>query len=113
MNDNVVKTEYGYEIIWADTDDYVSKILVFENANQCLPLHFHRDTEKTWFVNAGTFKVQWVDTKDAKAYAKELPEGSVFHVPVLMPVSLKSLSENAAMAETRNQNNTEDYYRLN
>jgi len=113
MENNIVKTTYGYEIVWADTEYYVSKILVFEKANQIIPLHFHKDTHKTWFVNAGTFKVQWVDTKDAKAYAKELPEGSVFDVPALTPVSLESLTDNSAMAETLNQNILDDYYRLN
>lgn len=111
--DNIKKTQYGYDIIWADNENYCSKILVFEKANKVMPLHFHKDTTKSWFVNAGKFKVQWVDTKDAKVYAQELPEGSVFTVNALTPVSLESLQDNCAMAETRNQNNDDDYYRLN
>jgi uncharacterized RmlC-like cupin family protein len=111
--DNVIQTEYGYDIIWADTEYYCSKILVFEKANQKTSLHFHKTKNKSWFVNAGKFSVTWIDTVDGKSYAKELPEGSTFHVPALMPVLLESLANNSAMAETANNNVLDDIYRLN
>jgi hypothetical protein len=113
MKDNIQKTDYGYDIVWADNEHYCSKILVFEKAESQTRLHFHKDKHKSWFVNAGKFEVQWVDPKDGKAYSKELPEGSVFEVSALLPVILKSLVDNSAMAETSNNNNTDDYYRLN
>ena len=113
MKDNIKQTEWGYEIVWADNEYYCSKILVFEKAEMKTNLHFHKDKHKSWFVNAGKFEVTWVDPKDGKPYAQELPEGSVFDVPPLFPVTLKSLAPNSAMAETSNNNNAEDYYRLN
>ncbi len=113
MTDNIKQTEYGYEVVWTDNEHYCSKILVFEEEGKQTRLHFHKDKQKSWFVNAGKFEVQWVDAKDGKAYSKELPEGSIFEVPALLPVTLKSLSNNSAMAETSNNNNSEDYYRLN
>lgn len=113
MDDKVTKTEYGYEITWVNNETYYGKILVFEKKDARLSLHFHKDRSKSWFVNAGQFKVQWVDTKDGRVYAKELPEGSVFHVPALMPVALESVVANSAMAETGNFNNIDDIYRLN
>ena len=112
MKDNIKQTEYGYDIVWADNDYYCSKILVFENEGKQTTLHFHKDKHKSWFVNAGKFEVKWVDTKEGKAYSKELPEGSVFNIPPLLPVTLKSLAPNSAMAETSNNNNEEDYYKL-
>lgn len=111
MKDNITKTDYGYEIVWANTDSYCGKILVFEKANKRMPLHFHKDKSKSWFVNAGKFKVQWVDTADGKVYAQELSEGSVFHVPALMPVTLESLSDNSAIAEAGN-NESSDFHIL-
>jgi len=111
--DNIVKTEYGYDIVWTDTDLYCSKILVFEKSAQKTALHFHREKTKTWFVNAGKFRIQWVDTADGKVYAQELPEGGTFHVPALMPVQLESLSDNSAVAETSNTDDADDFYRLN
>jgi uncharacterized RmlC-like cupin family protein len=113
MKENVVKTEYGYEVTWASTDSYTGKILVFERAGVTLPLHFHKNKNKSWFVNAGKFRVQWVDTLDGKCYSKELPEGSTFHVPALMPVSLESLAPNGAVAEASDQHADSDVYRLN
>ena len=113
MTDNVKQTDYGYEIVWTDNEYYCSKILVFEKEDKQTRLHFHKNRHKSWFVNAGKFEVQYVDPKDGKAYSKELPEGSVFEVPPLLPVTLKSLADNSAIAETSNNNNAEDYYRLN
>lgn len=111
MKDNVVKTEYGYNIVWANNEHYCSKILVFEKQGSKTPLHFHKDTVKTWFVNAGKFKIQWVDTKDGKPYAQELVEGSTFHVDPLTPVKLESLIDNSVIAETSNSSK-DDFYTL-
>lgn len=113
MSNNIQKTDYGYNIIWTDNEYYCSKILVFEKSNAQTQLHFHKDKHKSWFVNAGKFEVTWIDSNDGKLYAQELLEGSVFDIPPLMPVTLKSLAPNSAMAETSNNNNEEDYYRLN
>lgn len=113
MKNNIIKTDYGYEIIWADNEQYCSKILVFEKADGKIPLHFHKSKHKSWFVNAGKFEVKWLDTKDGKVYAQELPEGGVFEVPALMPVALRNLVPNSAMAESSNNNDSKDIYRLN
>jgi uncharacterized RmlC-like cupin family protein len=112
MKDDLVKTAYGYEIAWANTASYCGKILVFESANAKLPLHFHKLRNKSWFVNAGKFRVQWIDTNDGKCYAKELTEGTVFHVPALMPAALESLIANSAIAESSDVEVTGDVYRL-
>lgn len=112
MQDNILKTKYGYEIIWANNEDYCGKILVFEKVHSKTEFHFHKKCNKSWFVNAGKFKVQWIDTSDGKTYAQELDEGSVFHVPALMPVILESLTDNSAIAEVSNSQMDLDYYRL-
>ena len=111
MSNNIKETEYGYEIVWTDNEYYCSKILVFEKSDKQTRLHFHKDKHKSWFVNAGKFLVTWIDTTDGKAYSKELPEGSVFEVPALLPVKLQSLESNSAMAEC-SSNNQDDMYFL-
>ena len=110
--DNIKEYEWGTEVTWSNTAEYCGKILIFKHINKKIKLHFHKTRSKSWFVNAGKFKVQWLDTKDGKVYAQELPEGSVFEVPALMPVALESLEPNSAMAEVSNNNNMEDIYRL-
>ena len=112
MKDNVIKTNYGYDVVWADNNLYCSKILVFEKQGANTDLHFHKEKTKTWFVNAGKFEVQWINTKDGKVYAQELNEGSIFHVDPLTPTKLKAMTNNSAIAETSNPNVAEDFYRL-
>jgi hypothetical protein len=113
MTDSVQQQDWGTEVTWANHDNYCGKILIFEKANSRTPLHFHINTAKSWFVNAGSFRVTWVDTAEGKSYAKELPEGSTFDVPALMPVMLESLQANSVMAQVSNGSNPQDYYRLN
>ena len=109
---NITKQEWGMEVIWANKENYCGKILVFEQKDSSMPLHFHKTTAKTWFVNAGAFSVTWIDTQDGKAYSKELPEGSSFHVNPLTPVKLQSLQNNSAMAECANADSNTDCYKL-
>lgn len=113
MDNNVVKTEYGLEITWAETAEYCGKILMFERAGGKTPLHFHKTRNKNWFVNAGQFKIQWVNTEDGKVYAQVLDEGSTFFVPALMPVMLESTKDNSVIAEVGSGAVNNDVYRLN
>ena len=112
MKDNIIKTDYGYDVVWADTEQYCGTLLVFEKADAKMKLHFHKNKSKSWFVNTGKFQVQWINTSEGKVYSQELAEGGVFHVPALMPVMLQSLTDDSAIAETSNNNNAEDIYRL-
>lgn len=112
MSDNVTKTEYGYEITWAATESYTSKIMVFEAAKATTPIHFHKEITKTWFINSGAFNIRWIDTKTGQVFEKEFGEGTVFHVPALMPCGLESLVENSSISQTSNLNNPEDFYKL-
>ena len=52
-----VDKPWGYELIWAVTDDYVGKIL-FVRAGQSLSLQFHREKDESWLVHAGRATVE-------------------------------------------------------
>jgi len=112
MSNNVNKTEYGYDITWSETEWYTSKIMVFEQAKSKTPIAFHKDTTKTWFINSGSFNVRWIDTSTGELFERELSEGTVFHVPALMPCGLEALTENSSLSQTSNLNNPKDYYKL-
>lgn len=112
MKDNMQRTDYGYEIIWTDTDTYCGKILVFESKGGKLPLHFHKIKNKSWFVNTGTFNVRWINTSEGKVYEQELTEGSTFIIPSLMPVMLESLSDNSSISEASDKSQVDDFYKL-
>lgn len=100
--DNVKQTDYGYEIIWAITKDYCSKILAFENPGVKTPMQFQKETEKSLFINNGVFRIRWIDTNDGQYYEKECKEGNVFHVPPMMPISIESLTAGASITQTSN-----------
>ena len=51
-----VEKPWGYELIWAESEQYVGKIL-FVRAGHALSLQFHRVKDETVYVHEG--KVQW------------------------------------------------------
>jgi hypothetical protein len=111
MSNNVVKTEYGYEIIWTETDDYAGKLLVFETSFTT-PINFFKNKNRSWFINNGNFRVRWIDTTDGKLYQQDCAEGSTFFAPALMPVSLQSLGSSGSISEVSNNPQDEAMYTL-
>ena len=109
---NVKETNYGYDIIWTETESYCGMLLVFNDPGCKMPMHFHKETTKSWFINNGTFRVRWIDTADGQLYEKEIKEGSVFHVPPCMPVSLESLIAGGSVSQVSNQNPKDDVFNV-
>ena len=58
-----VEKPWGYELIWAATDDYVGKVL-FVKAGESLSLQFHRVKDESWLVQQGRAKVELGDAGD-------------------------------------------------
>ena len=54
-----VQKPWGHELIWAETDGYVAKILHI-NATQRLSLQYHEQKEETVYVLEGTL-LNWTD----------------------------------------------------
>ena len=48
----VVEKPWGFELIWAETENYVGKLLHI-NAKQRLSLQYHNQKEETVFVTHG------------------------------------------------------------
>jgi mannose-6-phosphate isomerase len=103
---------WGYELIFATTDQYCGKIMVFEKVGAKFSMHFHREKDETWFINAGKFKVRWIDTKDATLYEKILNEGDVWHNPPLQPHQLEAMVPNSMVFEVSTADSVEDNYRI-
>jgi hypothetical protein len=78
MNDNVTKTEFGYEVLWANTEHYCSKILVFEHIGSKTNMSFTKDTTKSWFVNSG-LECLYAGSAIAETATKYNPQ-DVYHV---------------------------------
>jgi mannose-6-phosphate isomerase len=47
-----VDKPWGYELIWAETEDYVGKIL-FVRAGHALSLQYHEQKDESWLVQGG------------------------------------------------------------
>ncbi len=52
-----VEKPWGYELIWAETEQYVGKVL-FVKAGESLSLQFHRVKDESWLVREGRAKLE-------------------------------------------------------
>jgi quercetin dioxygenase-like cupin family protein len=107
-----VQKGWGYELIWATNDKYCGKIMFFNKTGNKTSMHFHKEKDETWFVNAGKFKVRYIDTKDSMLYEKELNEGDVWHNPPLMPHQLVALQDESSVTEVSTPDSVEDNFRI-
>jgi len=78
-----VNKPWGYEEIWAETPDYVGKILHINEGHK-LSLQYHEVKEETLRVLSGTLEVIYAKTVDNRTISVILQEGDVFHVKPYM-----------------------------
>jgi len=77
-----VEKPWGYEIIWAETNHYVGKILHI-NPNEQLSLQYHEEKEETIRVLNGTMGLVTVEdygTLMENRHTKELQPGENYHI---------------------------------
>ena len=79
MGKSIITKPWGYEEIWAQTSDYVGKILHI-NKGERLSLQYHREKEETIRVLSGALEVVHSRHKDGQLKSDILREGDVFHV---------------------------------
>jgi len=73
-----VDKPWGHELIWAQTDKYVGKVLSI-SAGHKLSRQYHRQKEETLYVTRGTMRLE-IGPADAIEVTTMGP-GDVFHVP--------------------------------
>ena len=103
---------WGYEIIWASNDKYCGKIMVFERVGAKFSMHFHKEKDETWFVNAGSFKLIFCDTTTATYHEKILNEGDTWRNLPMVPHQLIALKPNSMIFEVSTPDSVEDNYRI-
>ena len=59
-----VDKPWGWELIWAETDRYVGKVL-FVRTGESLSLQFHRVKDEAWYVHSGRAKIELGNAGDA------------------------------------------------
>jgi hypothetical protein len=102
MEAQPTKTDFGYEVIWASTNSYEARFLVFENVNSKTDIFLDKEIDKTWFVNAGKFKIRWIDTTTGQILEQEFSEGTTFHVEAMKPTQIICLQTNSSITEVSN-----------
>ena len=107
-----VNKGWGHEMIWATTDAYCGKILIFDKVGAKFSMHFHRVKDESWLVTEGKFKVIWCDTKTATYKEQVLNEGDTWHNPPMLPHQLVALKANSIIFEVSTADSVEDNYRI-
>lgn len=69
---------WGYEILWAHTDDYVGKVLFIKHGHK-LSLQYHEKKEETLYVQDGTLTLQVGPTKQDLEFV-DLEPGDSYHI---------------------------------
>jgi mannose-6-phosphate isomerase-like protein (cupin superfamily) len=75
-----VEKPWGYELIWAETDVYVGKVL-FVKAGESLSLQFHREKDESWLVQSGRAKLELGGVGDGTLAEEVIGAGAAFHYP--------------------------------
>lgn len=112
MKQKIIEKGWGQELIWANSDSYCGKILVFKNVNSKTSMHFHKEKTKSWFIHEGEFRVEWIDTETGILYQKNLKSGDVWSIPVLQPHQLISLQTNSSIFEVSSSADETDIFRI-
>jgi len=72
-----VEKPWGHELIWAETESYVGKVL-FVKAGESLSLQFHRVKDESWLVHAGRAKLELGSAGNAVLLEEVVAAGEAF-----------------------------------
>lgn len=103
---------WGFEIVFANNDKYCGKLLIFERAGAKTSLVLHKEKAKSWFVNAGKFKVTYIDTQTGQTKEAILDEGKTADFGSLSPHQIEALEPNSIIFEVGTSDYIEDRIRL-
>lgn len=72
-----VEKPWGWELVWAETDAYVGKLL-FVRAGESLSLQYHEVKDESWLVHEGRARLELGDV-GGDLEAIEIASGDAFH----------------------------------
>jgi mannose-6-phosphate isomerase len=75
-----VEKPWGYELIWALSDDYAGKVL-FLRAGESLSLQFHREKDESWYVQSGRAELEVGAVGEAVLQREVLRPGAALRFP--------------------------------
>jgi mannose-6-phosphate isomerase-like protein (cupin superfamily) len=78
--EKVINKPWGSEVIWAQTDKYVGKLL-FIKAGERLSLQYHEHKSESLLVDRGRIKYYWYEEGDPGPCIKVMLPGDHVDVP--------------------------------
>lgn len=103
---------WGFEIVWSNNESYCGKLLVFTKVGAKTSMVFHKEKRKSWFVNAGKFKVTYIDVTSGQVKEAILEEGKTADFAELSPHQIEALHPNSVIFEVSTADYIEDRFRL-
>lgn len=107
-----VKKGWGFEIVWANNEKYSGKLLVFDRVGAKTSMVFHKDKAKSWFVNAGKFKITFIDVTTGEVKEAVVEEGKTVDFGPLGPHQVEALVAGSIIFEVGTADYVEDRFRL-
>jgi mannose-6-phosphate isomerase len=74
-----IEKPWGYELIWALTEDYCGKLL-FVKAGESLSLQFHRQKDESWLVHSGRAELELAEPGKKLPSSEVVGPGTAFHI---------------------------------
>jgi mannose-6-phosphate isomerase len=74
-----VDKPWGYELIWALSDDYCGKLL-FVKAGESLSLQFHREKDESWLIQSGRAKLEMAAPGEKVPESEVVGAGAAFRI---------------------------------
>jgi mannose-6-phosphate isomerase-like protein (cupin superfamily) len=72
-----VEKPWGWELIWADTELYLGKVL-FVKAGESLSLQFHNEKDESWYVESGRAKLELGEAGQSVLSTEVITAGACF-----------------------------------
>jgi mannose-6-phosphate isomerase len=72
-----VEKPWGWELIWAETDDYLGKLL-FVRGGHSLSRQFHRVKDESWYVESGRAELELGEPGNAVQNTEVIGAGACF-----------------------------------
>ena len=103
---------WGFEIVFANNDKYCGKLLVFDRVGAKTSMVFHKEKSKSWFINAGKFKITFIDISTGQIKEAVLDEGKTVDFGKLSPHQVEALVAGSIIFEVSTPDYIEDRFRL-
>jgi hypothetical protein len=108
----IVNKAWGREVIFADTELYCGKLMIFDKVGNKFSMHFHSGKDESWYVQKGSFILRCIDTTNAKITELTLETGSTWRNYPLQPHQVEALEDDSIIVEVSTRDSVEDNYRV-